>query len=843
MNLLVNGGFEQGLQPDLLPNGSKPRHLAYVSEVQVTGGAIAHRYTVERGEIRNPLGWFAWYAHQRTEAPVPWDPPNQVGWAEPETRLSETAHQRHRSGERAFYLFTYGRIHEAGLFQQVRVTPGDRLRFTAFGHAWSAHDQPTPKPPHCSNAGCGPLAWKAGTPGLNDDQRAHTLWVGIDPTGGIDPYAATVVWGDGWHIYNAYRDEPLVVEAVAQNATVTVFTKSSCLWRFTHNDVAFDDATLVSLGADTPPVASGRGKPRIQYARRYVLLHQDEPPSMWKAAVDAMMAVAARWTLGSSADDSGIGDLDEREVIAVNPAMWPADGLEAFFEQHYPGVTYRPIYAAAPDALLAELQRLDGAPPEPPPPQVGIRVFGQRDPAWAADRMLPSTLTIGAAGCAMVSACMIATRKDASLTPKELNRRLSANGGYTAAGLLWWAKVAEAVPGLRFKQYHTWRTVPKPDADMNVVRAALQRGPCVIQVDHVPGGALNSHFVVAFEDLGDDIRIADPWTGEVTTLRARYWNGTLPQSIFALAEYELVGTPPVTPPPPPPSGRQLVSLHCQSFGQPEREFFRLAQTAVGKVFDLGAAAEIRAVSPETLVVYRHHINDGNIAEIVQNPAWGMDWFFDQMPSGIAEAVRAGIVNYIESPLNEANQWFSTQVWAAAEMVFVERLKVRIPGARPLTMTVSVGNPAEADYPALIPLARATAQAGGAGGYHGYKPIASGMRFDDHAKWHECRHEGMDAVFRAAGVQLDWILTEVGACGGTMHGVPGNQWFEYDSEGGWRDAKAFAGDWPAYREMLRWYEARLRAGSARVLGATIFTTCAWDWWGFHLDEAQLRELVW
>lgn len=842
-NLLENPGFENGYRPVSAPDGSKPHHRAWVYEVAQTGGPVIKRYTVERDAIHNPTGWWSWYMWypQRLygDKPVPWDPNNVIGWSEPEIRLTETVHQRHRSGDHAVYLFTYGRIHEGGLFQQVQVEPGSHLRFQAFGHAWAAHDLPTPKSPACSNAGCGPLAWPMSNAGLDDDQKALGLWVGIDPTGGIDPTASTVIWSPGWYIYNAYRSEPLAVEATAQGSTVTVFLKSSALWPFTHNDVAWDDADLTVVDVAPPEPSSRRGAPRVQYQRTYLLLHKDESPEMWRGAMDALLALGVRWTLGQSADDAGIGDLDAREVVAVNPAMW-GDGLEAFFAQHYPGVVYRPVYATTPEKLLAELQRLANGLPE-----LELQIFSQRDRRWAGELMAPSHLTVGAAGCAMVSACMVATQVDPTLTPLELNRRLGANGGYTADGLLYWRKVADAVPGLRFKAYTTWRTNPKPDADMDMVRAAIERGPCVIQVDYAPGGALDTHFVVARRMLLDgdleDIEIVDPWTGEVTTLRMRYWNGTLSQSIFALAEYEVhPSSPPVTPPAIP--ARQLISLHCQSFGDAEKEFFRLAQPAIGKVFDLGAAMEIKAASPETLVVYRHHVENGMIAQIVQNPGWGMDWFFDQMPDGVAEAVRAGMINYVETPLNEANQWFATQVWAAAELHFIERLRARLPGARPVTMAISVGNPVEADYAALIPLAHATAAAGGAGGYHGYKPIQQGQRFDDHAKWHECRHEGMDAVFRAAGVELDWILTEAGACGGEMQGEPGNQHFYYDSAAGWRDSACFGGNWPAYREMLKWYEARLRSGSARVLGAAIFTTCIWDWWGFHLGD-QVRDMVW
>lgn len=794
MNLLRNPGFEDGLQPAELPDGSKPRHLAYVSEVQVTGGAITQRYTVERGEINNPLDWFTWYAHQRTEAPVPWDPPNRVGWAEPETRLSETVHQRHRSGERAAYLFTYGRIHEAGMLQQVQVAPGDRLRFTAFGHAWSAHDQPTPKPPNCSNAGCGPLAWKAGTPGLNDDQRAHTLWVGIDPTGGVDPYAPTVIWGEGWHIYNAYRESPLMVEAIAEAATVTVFLKSSCLWRFTHNDVAWDDCELhVVENVPPPSPAMGRGAPRLQYARRMHVL----PPTMTLERAQEIFALAwasGRETVGSSYDDAGIGDLDLRTAVLWDIPLADQGVLLTWYAEHYPGV--RVEFAGA----------------------------GEDEPLWLT---YPTTY--------------VPPRITSPYGPRGMGFHYGVD--LRSSWAVWGTEVLAALDG------EVVLTGIEPGkeyfGEQVQIRTLHQGQEVLLRYAHLVPQSQGGIYVRVGQRVMRGQKLGRPDnTGQSTADHLHFdvrVNGKYVDPALLIRWPEAPEPPSI--PPPLLSSRQLVSLHCQSFGAAEKEFFRLAQPAVGKVFDLGAAAEIKSVSPETLVVYRHHIPDRAIAEIVQNPTWGMNWFFDQMPQDIVEAVRAGIVNYVETPLNEANQWFPTQVWAAAEMVFIEQLRLRIPGARPLTMTVSVGNPAESDYPALIPLAQATAAAGGAGGYHGYKPIASGVRFDDHAKWHECRHEGMDRVFRDAGVQLDWILTEVGACGGTMHGVPGNQWFEYDSQGGWRNAKAFGGDWPAYREMLRWYEARLRTGSARVLGATIFTTCTWDWWGFHLDENQLRELVW
>ncbi len=98
-----------------------------------------------------------------------------------------------------------------------------------------------------------------------------------------------------------------------------------------------------------------RGLPRIQYERTYVLL----PPSVDVAW--AYAAIKATWdkkrhTIGGNPDDAGIGDLDMRHVIAVNPHEWTEPkNLEDFYQQHYPGVEYEPITAATPQELCKKL--------------------------------------------------------------------------------------------------------------------------------------------------------------------------------------------------------------------------------------------------------------------------------------------------------------------------------------------------------------------------------------------------------------------------------------------------------------------------------------------------------
>lgn len=102
-------------------------------------------------------------------------------------------------------------------------------------------------------------------------------------------------------------------------------------------------------------VEKPRGQPRAQYERIYVLL-PPQADSSWARAVVKSTWNEKRYTVGSSADDAGIGDLNARQVIAVNPQKWPGPlSLEEFFKQYYPGVTYTSITAATPTELAEKL--------------------------------------------------------------------------------------------------------------------------------------------------------------------------------------------------------------------------------------------------------------------------------------------------------------------------------------------------------------------------------------------------------------------------------------------------------------------------------------------------------
>jgi len=206
------------------------------------------------GEIQVAPGWRAWYV----DVPPcePWQegcfimyPHNCLGshdygcfWMRPEFRdtIVESHANRVHSGQRAQKYFSFGRMHWAGLYQQVHNVPiSATLRFSIYMQAWM-----------CSDAKKGQCA-----DGRVSDQPSDMhLKVGIDPTGGKDPFSPNIVWSrevPAWDQWVRFQ-----VEAVAQSSTVTVFTHSLPQWDWArmNNDVYLDDAALVTVGPVPTPV-------------------------------------------------------------------------------------------------------------------------------------------------------------------------------------------------------------------------------------------------------------------------------------------------------------------------------------------------------------------------------------------------------------------------------------------------------------------------------------------------------------------------------------------------------------------------------------------------------------
>jgi LysM repeat protein len=190
-NLLNNGGFEGGTYEQ-----------------------------VADGSTRVPNGWKAWWAQSANTLYKP--------------AYELESHPPHvRQGAWAARFYTAYTNHDAGLYQQVAVTQGATYRFVIWGFTWSTQN---------------PVV---GTPSEADS----TLRVGIDPTGGTDPFAASVVWSAGIVARDTYQK--LTVEAAAKAATITVFVRNTTAWPVARNDAFWDDAELkVVGGAAAQPTAA-----------------------------------------------------------------------------------------------------------------------------------------------------------------------------------------------------------------------------------------------------------------------------------------------------------------------------------------------------------------------------------------------------------------------------------------------------------------------------------------------------------------------------------------------------------------------------------------------------------
>ena len=209
-NLLVNGDFEWGSAND--------RAWPFQDSIQ---------------EVQVCPGWRAFYVDK---APAYANAPTY--WRRPEFRNAKAIEfpNRVRSGLRSAKYFSFGGQHEAGYYQQVGgIEPGTPLRFAAFMQTWSCLPGQT---------------WNVCPTGdkSNSPANMHTK-IGIDPTGGTNPWAASVVWSPEIDAYDAWTY--FQVEAVAEYITVTVFTYTWADWadeRFRiHNDVYLDDASLIAL--------------------------------------------------------------------------------------------------------------------------------------------------------------------------------------------------------------------------------------------------------------------------------------------------------------------------------------------------------------------------------------------------------------------------------------------------------------------------------------------------------------------------------------------------------------------------------------------------------------------
>ena len=236
-NLLVNPGMDGKYVKQCAPrNGPHWVQLPCPANYDAAVGEIKQWETVQV-----PSGWSAWWRQPNSNFDDPnyfttWPaqcperpstPADCIAHHNPEYRDTlggpqETGPSRKVAGDNSQKYFTFYSIHEAGLYQVVGgVKPGDRVRFSVFMEAWSTGEN---------------------DPFHSDFNQRMNLQVGIDPTGDNNPWSPNIVWTAPAESFDKFSQ--FVVEAVAKNNVVSVWTRSAPVFALQHVDVYVDEASL-----------------------------------------------------------------------------------------------------------------------------------------------------------------------------------------------------------------------------------------------------------------------------------------------------------------------------------------------------------------------------------------------------------------------------------------------------------------------------------------------------------------------------------------------------------------------------------------------------------------------
>ena len=262
-------------------------------------------------------------------------------------------------------------------------------------------------------------------------------------------------------------------------------------------------------------------------------------------------------------------------------------------------------------------------------------------------------------------------------------------------------------------------------------------------------------------------------------------------------------------------------------------------TPVKAVNDYFMCRDVKRVNGACKTVFRH------VADGEQHPSDNYDdniakarHFFSTFIDGTwwqQEIWR--YVDYIEEwneylansmPDDEIPRWLS---WNHAVQTVWEEYKVNYPelsNIRLVCCNTAVGNSIPVQF------ASQTAQFGNVLGYHNYVHYEDGERDPLDWTYHSGRWTGMDALYQAQGVTVDWLFTEGGPY--------------YDVFAGWKDSRVLGGDLERYkRECIAYQIDKMSAwnlvNDGRCLGGVLFTSSNDDGWvKYNLDGGQLKVLA-
>lgn len=133
--------------------------------------------------------------------------------------------------------------------------------------------------------------------------------------------------------------------------------------------------------------------------------------------------------------------------------------------------------------------------------EIPVPAFAQDDPRWSLQLLGPTFDTVGQQGCALTSAAMVLAFYGIDTDPQRLNQFLTATGGYTPNGWIYWEKAADFVPGRVEKAYEDLPTYALIDENL------LAGNPVIVRLTLRSG---ENHFVVLVGKEGWDYLTRDP---------------------------------------------------------------------------------------------------------------------------------------------------------------------------------------------------------------------------------------------------------------------------------------------------------------------------------------------
>lgn len=144
-------------------------------------------------------------------------------------------------------------------------------------------------------------------------------------------------------------------------------------------------------------------------------------------------------------------------------------------------------------------------------------LFNQYDPRWANDKHGTSSSTIGKTGCTISLLTAILVHAGyVNETPKTVDDKLTANGGYLDGNLIIWTVVPKIWPKLKWQwRYYSYNN--------EKAKEWISRGMVpMIEVKATPiGGSPNGRHWIGFIGDGESY---DPWGGDIE--KNAMWDAT-----------------------------------------------------------------------------------------------------------------------------------------------------------------------------------------------------------------------------------------------------------------------------------------------------------------------------